>query len=280
MAEFFTVGHSNNISCKVHPVIVLSVLDHFVRRNEGQKRVFGTLLGINNEGVVEIRNSFAIPHTEGESFEKVKDFHRNMHDLYLKTNPQETVVGWYSTGVAIDEDSIRVHDFYWREMLAPPLHLLIDTGLANDKLNIDAFVGSPLSAVTQENALGFQFKPVQLDFDAQKPEKIGLDVLLKAQKKEGTFVGELDSLELSLKRLVSLLDLLTAYVQRVLKGDQEADNQVGRLLAQTVLSLPKVDSSDFQKMFGKTMQDLLMVVYLANLTQTQLKISDTFTKHL
>ena len=35
-------------------------------RNEGQTRVFGTLLGINNDGVVEVRNCFPVPHIEKE----------------------------------------------------------------------------------------------------------------------------------------------------------------------------------------------------------------------
>ena len=52
--------------CRLHPVVVFSILDHYVMRNEGQTRVFGTLLGINNDGVVEVRNCFPVPHIEKE----------------------------------------------------------------------------------------------------------------------------------------------------------------------------------------------------------------------
>jgi len=102
--------HVGFLRCSLHPVVVVSILDHFTRRNEGQSRIIGTLLGANNDGVVEIRNSFALPVTDGG--DKMKEYHRIMHDLHYKTNPQEMVVGWYITGTYIDEESIRIHDFF------------------------------------------------------------------------------------------------------------------------------------------------------------------------
>ena len=45
--------------------MVLSILDHFVRRNDDQERVIGTLLGVVNEaGEIEVRSSFPVPHSE------------------------------------------------------------------------------------------------------------------------------------------------------------------------------------------------------------------------
>lgn len=268
------IGFSST-SCRLHPVVVFSVLDHYVMRSEGQTRVIGTLLGLNNDGVIEVRNCFPVPHTEKEQVLWDPKDHRSMLELHLKANPQETVVGWYSTGASINEDSIRIHDFYWREMQAPPLHLLVDTGLANDKLSINAYTSTALSFGTSENALGFQFKPVLVEFSTQRPEKIGVDVLLSEHGKD-VVLQDLNSLESALKRLLSLLDIVSAYVDHVVEGSKQADPTVGRLLTDIVASLPKIDSPSFQKMFNKSMKDLLMVVWLTTLTQTQLQISDKF----
>ncbi|KAL6063755.1 Eukaryotic translation initiation factor 3 subunit F [Balamuthia mandrillaris] len=273
---FLNIGYSTT-SCKLHPVVVLSILDHFARRTEGQERVIGTLLGVNNDGVVEIRNCFPVPHTETDQPALDRDFHRNMYELHLKANPQERVVGWYSTGGTINQNSVLFHNFYWSEMQAPPLHLTVDTGLNNDKMNINAYISSSLSfSAGQEASLGFQFKPVQLDFEAQKSEQIGLDFLTKASqnKREGTLLQELDTLELSLQRLISLLDTVSEYVQGVLSGTESADPEIARLLADTLSSLPSLDSAAFTKVFNQSLKDLLMVVYLANLTRTQLTISE------
>jgi translation initiation factor 3 subunit F len=55
------------MDCKISPLVVFSILDHYMRRSEGQQRVIGTLLGSNNDGVLEITNAFPVPHTETES---------------------------------------------------------------------------------------------------------------------------------------------------------------------------------------------------------------------
>jgi len=276
---FLNIGYSAG-DCRLHPVVVFSILDHFVMRNEGQTRVFGTLLGINNDGVVEVRNCFPVPHIEKEQVIWDGKDHRSMLELHLKANPQETVVGWYSTGNTINDDSIRIHDFYWREMQSPPIHLLVDTSLTNDKLGINAYSSTPLSFSNSENSLGFQFKPVQLEFSTQRPEKIGIDVLRHTQPTTSDLLEDLDSLELSLKRLLSLLDVVSGYVDKVVKGEEQADPKVGHLLSDAVASLPRIDSPSFQKMFNRSIKDLLMVVWLTSLTQTQLQISDKFLHSL
>ena len=51
---------------KVQPVVYLSILDHFVRRNEGQDRVIGTLLGSVVGSVIEVTNCFPVPHIEND----------------------------------------------------------------------------------------------------------------------------------------------------------------------------------------------------------------------
>lgn len=50
---------------KVHPVVLFNISDAYIRRNEGQERVIGTLLGtVSSDGMVEIKNSYAVPHKE------------------------------------------------------------------------------------------------------------------------------------------------------------------------------------------------------------------------
>ena len=46
----------------------------------------------------------------------------------------------------------------------------------------------------------------------------------------------------------------------------------------TVSSIPRIDVGEFEKMFNTHLQDLLMVVYLANLTRSQLAIAERLHK--
>lgn len=57
------VGHSS-ITVRVQPVVLFTICDAYIRRSEGKERVIGTLLGTIAEGVVDIRNCYAVPHNE------------------------------------------------------------------------------------------------------------------------------------------------------------------------------------------------------------------------
>ena len=53
-----------NLSVRIHPVALFSICDGYIRRNEKQDRVIGTLLGTVSEGIVEIKNCYIVPHNE------------------------------------------------------------------------------------------------------------------------------------------------------------------------------------------------------------------------
>jgi translation initiation factor 3 subunit F len=55
---------ATSISVKVQPVVLFNICDAYIRRNETQDRVIGTLLGTVENGVVELRNCYAVPHNE------------------------------------------------------------------------------------------------------------------------------------------------------------------------------------------------------------------------
>ena len=57
------VGQTS-ITVRVQPVVLFSVCDAYIRRNEGKDRVIGTLLGSISDGVVDIRECYAVPHNE------------------------------------------------------------------------------------------------------------------------------------------------------------------------------------------------------------------------
>lgn len=57
------IGATEN-SVRVHPVVLFTICDSYIRRNEGQERVIGTLLGTIGDGIVDIKNCYAVPHSE------------------------------------------------------------------------------------------------------------------------------------------------------------------------------------------------------------------------
>lgn len=64
MAPFNLSTSFAGISVKLQPGVLLNICDAYIRRNEGQVRVIGTLLGYVTDGVVYVQNCYAVPHNE------------------------------------------------------------------------------------------------------------------------------------------------------------------------------------------------------------------------
>eukprot|EP00091_Calanus_sinicus_P014710 TRINITY_DN32357_c0_g1_i1.p1 TRINITY_DN32357_c0_g1~~TRINITY_DN32357_c0_g1_i1.p1 ORF type:complete len:107 (+),score=35.61 TRINITY_DN32357_c0_g1_i1:35-322(+) len=71
-----------------------------------------------------------------------------------------------------------------------------------------------------------------------------------------------------------MLDAVLKYVEAVLAGREEPDSSVGRALNDLVQSVPKMDPDQFEMMLNSNLRDLLMVVYLSQLTKTQLQLNE------
>lgn len=67
----------------IHPVALFGIIDGYERRNEDAKRVVGTLVGVVDKGVVEVKNCFSVPHQETED----EASHLNMHLTYSDQKP-------------------------------------------------------------------------------------------------------------------------------------------------------------------------------------------------
>jgi hypothetical protein len=137
--EALSLGDApNTIVVKLHPTVVFSVLNNFVRRSDRETRVIGTLLGTVTNGCIEITECFGVPHMEkkDELFVAInKDYHKTMYNFHRRINRKEKIVGWYTTtsaeGALINDNSSLIHDFYSQEC-DHPVHIVVDTTLAGN----------------------------------------------------------------------------------------------------------------------------------------------------
>jgi len=116
----------------------------------------------------------------------------------------------------------------------------------------------------------WEYNLKQEQIETQNIEKTGIDILVKGMRSSGSVLKNLDNLGLSFKRLLNLLEAAENYVKNVLEGKQKEDAQIGRMLWDTVSSLPKIEVASFEQMWNNSMTDLLMIVYLANITKSQI----------
>ncbi|CAM6089045.1 unnamed protein product [Calypogeia fissa] len=256
---------------KLHPTVLFNICDSYIRRNDQQERVIGTLLGsVSSDGTVDIRNSYAVPHNESSEQVAVDiDYHRNMFDLHQRVNAKEVIVGWYSTGAGVSGSDALIQDFYAREV-TNPVHLTVDTTFSDEKTCIKAYVSTNLTLGDRQ--LAAQFHEIQLDLRLIEAERIGFDVLKKTVVDK--LPNDLEGLEGTIQRLHTMIDTVFRYVDDVVEGRIAPDNAIGRYLADTMAVVPRITPDAFDKLFNDSVQDVLLVLYLANLTRTQLTLAE------
>jgi hypothetical protein len=109
----------------VHPLVLLSVVDHFNRMAKigNQKRVVGLLLGSwSSKGVLDISNSFAVPFDEDERDKKVwyldHEYLEQMYHMFKKVRrqspnfPMSLCCAYKSTFTSLDNFPREMSQYY------------------------------------------------------------------------------------------------------------------------------------------------------------------------
>ncbi|KAA1119324.1 hypothetical protein PGT21_022134 [Puccinia graminis f. sp. tritici] len=305
-------GPTSVTNVAVQPLPLAAILDHHLRRPDHQDRVFGTLLGVRNTetGEVEVRSSFGVPYAAtGRDVAVDSDHHRTLLELHHRVSPKEVVVGWYATSPILNSFSSLIQDFYNLEAIPlPAVHLTLDPVT----LTFKTFVSSPIGLSTLQT-LNLLFKPIPCSLSIPTPERTTMELLTKpildsttaanqniesdlknqqqkimAQLKEPLKTDlPMHHLHQLLTKLKNMLDQVYEYVEKVNKGEIKGNNQVGRLLLDTMGSLPlgllrsQTGSaskggdvhSQFEDDFQSHIADVLMVSYVAALVRDQVEIS-------
>jgi len=192
-----------------------------------------------------------------------------MFTSHQKVNPKEVIVGWYSTGLGVSGSSTLIHDFYSRE-IGNPVHLTVDTGFTHGEASIKAHVSFNLSLGDRQ--LAAEFNEIPLDLRMLEAEQVGFDILKKTTVDK--LPNDLEGMEASMEHLQALIDDVYKYVDGVVEGRVTPDNNIGRFIADTVASIPKMSPAAFDNVFNDRIQDNYALVYLSSLTRTQLSIAE------
>jgi len=267
---------------RVHPLVLFQVVDAFERRNADSQRVIGTLLGSIDKGVVEVTNCFCVPHKEhADQVEAELSYALDVYELNRRVNSAENIVGWWATGHEVTNHSSVIHEYYAREC-NNPIHLTVDTSLQGGRMGLKAYVCINLGV--PGGKVGCMFTPINSEVTCYEPEVVGLQLCEKTigvtnANRPKTVSPMLDLAQVSeaSDKLLTLLELVLAYVEDVLNNKQTPDNAVGRSLLDLIHSVPHMSPEQFTQMFNSNIKDLLMVVTLSQLIKTQLQLNEKLT---
>lgn len=265
------VGQTS-ITVRVQPVVLFSICDAYIRRNEGKDRVIGTLLGSISDGVVDIRECYAVPHNESmDQVEMDIVHHRTLSDLRRRVNGKERIVGWYSTGQGVSGSDARFQ-MYYETQCQNPVHLRVDTTLTNNKLDVVAYVARHLTLGDRTTSLAQEFQQVPCEVRTVEVERLGIELLQNEVTEK--LPSEAENLQTAISRLQTALDKASQYVDDVVSGRRKGDINVGRYLADTCAAVPYIRKEDFEQLLQDNTQDALLVMYLANLVRAHVALAD------
>jgi translation initiation factor 3 subunit F len=265
-------------------LVVCNVLDHFVRRPDEDGDVIGALLGSKVGDYVEVRYSFPVPYFEREEELSIDvEYQRTMYDLHRKVDSKNVIVGWYAT--AYSDQSRGIHEIF-AQRVANPVHLLVDPRMKNGTLNVRTLCNYNLHLAGKE--VGTVLREVPFLWKTNHSERLALEEMIGDLKGSAVMehlpaedVAEInerdagaDDLHMTLKKLRSSLGVINEYVSKVLNGEVQEDKALGRQLHSIITTIPQIDSETFGKAFSDSVQDMLMVIYLAKLVKANTTVAE------
>eukprot|EP01047_Picozoa_sp_COSAG01_P064641 COSAG01_NODE_8590_length_2726_cov_1755.185383_1_plen_280_part_00 len=231
-----SVDHAYPQHVVIHPLVLLSTVDHFLRVNPkgGKGRVVGVLLGEVRQGRVDVTNSFAVPFDEDERSQGVwyldHDYLEKMFRMFKKVAAKEKIVGWYSTGPKIKPIDIQINHLFrdWGQGAAKdPIFCIIDVNVKEDVLPTEAYVAVEETA-SDSSTVSWTFKHIQSEIGALEAEEIGVEHLLRDIKDTtvSTLSQDVEAKVSSLRSLLSHLESMARYLRRVCAGELPVNHTI------------------------------------------------------
>jgi len=253
----------------VHPLVLLSAVDHYNRvAKDTKKRVVGMLLGSVSKGVVDVTNSFAVPFEEDERDPNIwfldHSFHEQMMAMFKKVNASEKLVGWYSTGPKIRPGDLQV-DQLVRRYSPNPVMVIID--VKPKPLGIPTEAYHAVEEIREGKQLQWTFKHVTSEIGAMEAEEVGVEHLLRDVKDTtiSTLANQVTQKLGSLKGLASRLQEIDSYLQNVQSGRLPVNHQIIYKLQDIFNLLPNLNIEALVKAFAVKTNDMMLAIYLSSI---------------
>jgi len=258
----------------VHPLVLLSVVDHFNRMGKigNSQRVVGVLLGSLKNRILDISNSFALPFDEEEKEKDVwfldHEYLENMYTMFRKVNARERIVGWYHTGPKLHRNDISINELIRRYQPESVL-VIIDAKPKDLGLPTEAYIaveeihddGSPASKT---------FEHLPSEIGAEEAEEVGVEHLLRDIRNMtvGSLSQRISNQLMGLKGLAKSLRNIRSYLEKVLTAKLPLNHQILSHIQDMFNLLPDVTNEDLIKSISVQTNDEMLLVYLSSLIRS------------
>mmetsp|Transcript_19877 Transcript_19877/g.32694 ORF Transcript_19877/g.32694 Transcript_19877/m.32694 type:complete len:300 (+) Transcript_19877:50-949(+) len=256
----------------VHPLVLLSVVDHYNRvAKDTKKRVVGVLLGETYKGRVDVSNSFAVPFEEDAKDPSIwyldHSFLENMFNMFKKVNAKERIVGFYTTGPKIRPNDLEL-DVLFRRYCSNPVLVIIDIRPEVQGVPTQAYYS--VEEVDDSKEATRTFKHIDSLVEAYEAEEVGVEHLLRDinDPTVSTLASRVQHKLTGLNGLKSRLEEMHTYLEKVVSGEMPVNNQVLYNMQDIFNLLPNLNIESLVQSFFVKTNDMHLVVYLSSLIRS------------
>eukprot|EP01095_Lingulamoeba_sp_RSL-Kostka_P008042 TRINITY_DN2635_c3_g1_i1.p1 TRINITY_DN2635_c3_g1~~TRINITY_DN2635_c3_g1_i1.p1 ORF type:complete len:331 (+),score=139.78 TRINITY_DN2635_c3_g1_i1:41-1033(+) len=271
----------------VHPLVLLSVVDHYNRVGcSNNKRVVGMLLGeVDKDGKVDVTNSYALPFDEdnrNEIWFLDHNYHERMYAMFKKVNIKEVVVGWYSTGPKIRPTDTAIHEVVRR--YAPngePAFVVVDAKPKELGIPTKAYI--TVEEVSEDGSETKKtFKHIGSSIDALEAEEVGVEHLLRDVKDASvsTLTTNINDKISALESLTSHIKEIEEYLTKVVSGEYSMNHQIIFQLQDIFNLMPNLNIDNLVKAFAVKTNDMYLVLYLSSLIRSVIALHNLINNQI
>eukprot|EP00050_Salpingoeca_kvevrii_P010095 m.6509 g.6509 ORF g.6509 m.6509 type:complete len:333 (-) comp2628_c0_seq1:295-1293(-) len=277
---------SGKTTVVVHPLVLLSVVDHYNRACANtSNRAVGILLGSWKKGnILDVANSFAVPFEEDAKNKGVwfldHDYLERLFAMFRKVNARERIVGWYHTGPKLRANDIAINELV-RRFVAHPILVIVD---ANKQQGLPTQAYVSVEEVHEDGTpTSRTFEHVASEIGAEEAEEVGVEHLLRDVKdigESGTLSHRIQNQLGSLKGLKQHLQEIKDYLDAVVEGKLPINHQISYLLQDVFNLLPNLDLEEFSRSISSKISDSMLVVYLSTLLRATIALHNLINNQM
>lgn len=263
---------------QVHPITIFEVLDHHRRRRD-QKRVFGLLVGRKRRRLIEVTGALNMLCTISESTEDVEVKYLKLLELHRLSCPEDEIIGLYTTWHAPDYWFAKVHQHIGKKIPLGEnaLYLVVGTGEFENKIRISGYTSKTMFGICRYVAAPVKLKGSEgenlgvwslmhsPEADIEKNKEANADKLsrsYKLWKSKEVVAAEMQDIEEALSRF-----------RDYVKDQSQRREDVGWDLAAALSEVPCIPEKEFESMISGSIQDLLMIDFLAKLIKVYVNLA-------
>eukprot|EP00672_Neobodo_designis_P025107 CAMPEP_0174851518 /NCGR_PEP_ID=MMETSP1114-20130205/23233_1 /TAXON_ID=312471 /ORGANISM="Neobodo designis, Strain CCAP 1951/1" /LENGTH=357 /DNA_ID=CAMNT_0016086059 /DNA_START=124 /DNA_END=1197 /DNA_ORIENTATION=+ len=268
----------------VHPLVLLSVVDHFTRINAKSsvsKRVVGLLLGnvvkgADGEPRLDINSCFAVPFDESRKEPAVwfldVNYAEEMWQMHKKVQPRIKVVGWYSSGPDIGVNDVDVHLLVAERFCPNPIYCIVNADPAKKGAPVAAYMASE----SRGSNVAVEFRNVHTNLGTVEAEEIGIEHLLRdlTDSTVSTLSTKVEDRHVALLQLETMLGTIETYLNDVANDRLPVNPEILELLQEATNIAPVVHQLKTSPGMLVATNDNALATMLASMARTVTALYD------